>query len=167
MLDKINFGDIVTVRDYPERYFAIVGKQTQYFEHVDLPDETDYMLDVRCVHTGAETLAYIEDVTIVALKAEADAFLSDKPAPKAAPRSPYGMLFGFNTIFGGDDMREKPTKAQEARKQTKQERIDALLDDWIDNATKAQAAGDVDGAYAESNAAIEAEIKELSRNPIR
>ncbi|MHC8516822.1 hypothetical protein [Sporosarcina sp. ITBMC105] len=161
MIEKINFGDIVTVEDYDGYYFRVTGRQTQIFEYENEPTETEYMLDLTCAHTERLVLAYIEDVTLVATKDEADAFLADKPAPE---KYGGGISVMFAPWFGGEDDNRITVnipltpKSRATLAAIREARIDVLLDEWTDNATKARAVGDEDGFYAARIGEIEAEI---------
>lgn len=167
MLDKLNYGDIVTIEDYAGHYFRITQKQTHIYETEGLPEEYEYMVELECVHTGIPHLAYVDEIEVVSTKAEAEAFLADKPAPEM----PSGGIAVMFTPWGEE--RESPTgppltpKSRATIDAERQARIDVLIDEWSDNATKAQAVGDEGGFYARRNSEVEAEIKELTANGIR
>lgn len=138
MLDKLNYGDIVTLAEYPTQYFRIKAFQTNEYDEENKPTRTEYWLDLTCAHSGGYTMAYADEVTVVALADEADDFLAAKPSPIYGGFAGFGgiplaSIFDFmdERIYGGvvEMIKKKPEVAKEP---TKQERIDALLDERND-----------------------------------
>lgn len=122
MTDKLNFGDIVTIDDYPMQYFRINGFQTNTLETENEPTITEKWLDLSCAHTGGYTMAFAEEATLVASKEDADAFLADKPAPIIED---FGGL-ALMSIF--DFERETPIGPPLTSK-SKATQMDELLDE--------------------------------------
>lgn len=154
MLDKLNYDDIVTIEDYPGEYWRITGFQTNILRSKGEPEITEEWIDVTCPWTGEYNMAYLDEITLVALADEAEDFLADKPEPV---RTHYEGL-SIATIFGLDD--ESPRKLKpltpKSDKPAQQARIDALLDernavadiDFVEDASRAARYAEIDAEIA-------------------
>ncbi|QIG62561.1 hypothetical protein [Sporosarcina phage Lietuvens] len=127
MLDKLNYGDIVTVRGYPIEYWEIEAFNTNIYSDRYVDEEIDHAVNLTCPWTGEINVAMIEDITVVALADEAVDFLADKPEPPKVKSS--GMSLA--SIFGWDDEESRPLTpvTPKSKKPAQRARIDELLDE--------------------------------------
>lgn len=125
------FSDIVMVSGYGNNLFAV---EAYYYEYYYEPDAemTEVIYDLTCVYGDSGYIIADQDDVTLACKAEkADVFLQAyEPAPtiEDTPTGMRGIYFAIGN--GGEiDMQTKPTKVAKVKVPTKQERIDALLDE--------------------------------------
>lgn len=154
MLDKLNYDDIVTIEDYPGEYWRITGFQTNILRSKGEPEITEEWIDVTCPWTGEYNMAYLDEITLVALADEAEDFLADKPMPV---RTHYEGL-SIASIFGLDVDKHRKLKpvTPKSDKPAQQARIDALLDernavadiDFVEDASRAERYAEIDAEIA-------------------
>lgn len=165
MLDKLNYGDIVTIGDYDGHYFRIVEKQTHIYEKENEPDEYEYMVELQCVHTDIPHIAYVDEIEVVATKVEAEAFLADKPAPETYGGGLALMFMPWqervNTPGPPLTPKSRVTLARE-----RQERIDALLDERnnVGASDDFITVADMEAYRQRRYDEIDAQMKELTAN---
>lgn len=166
MLDKLNFGDIITIDDYPTQYYRINGFQTNILETEGKPDLTEYWLDLTCAHTGGYTMAFAEDVVFVCKAEDAAAYLADKPAPNVGEAGGIALM----SIFGnfGEDY-ETPVgppltpKSKVTIAAERQSKIDALLDERNDVGSTDDFVATLDAEYKQRRLdEIDAQLQELT-----
>jgi len=154
-------GDLVNIAGYANRLFRVDSYTHEFtFERGIEAEEIYY--DCSCVTAGEYTLGAQEDVTVVCREGQTEEFLKTYQHPEVdeiATRL-YDEVFG--NIFGGEaETVMQPIKTivtKKAKEPTKQERIDALLDDMNNVNTAIELIGDEDGGYAKRLGEIKAEL---------
>lgn len=123
------FGDLVQVAGYGNHLFAVEAFTYEYHHEPDA-SFTEVIYDLTCVYgNSGYVIGEQSDVTLACREAKADAFLQAyKPAPTAEDKPSWMRDIYFAIGNGGDEMKQ-PTKVSKVKAPTKQERIDALLDE--------------------------------------
>lgn len=125
--------DLITIKGYGEQIFRIDSYTHETLTDRDGESE-DIIYDCHCVITAEFALADQEDIVVIRKAADADGFLRTYQMPRDVKPTSfiYGMDFGIlpTEVFG---MQKKMmTKATPKQKEpTRQERIDALLDERL------------------------------------
>lgn len=157
------FGDLVLVAGYGNHLFAV---EAYYYEYYYEPDAelTEVVYDLTCVYGDS---GYIigdqSDVTLACRSEKADEFLQAyKPAPTVddTPTGLRGIYFAIGN--GGEVNMAKQTIVAKIRIPSKQEQVDALLDQMSDFTSLKMTLGDENGDYQRKIDAIKAQIKEVS-----
>lgn len=157
------FGDLVLVAGYGNNLFAVEAYYYEYYYESDA-EMTEVIYDLTCVYGDSGYIIADQDDVTLACKAEkADVFLQAyDPAPTIEDMPSWMRGINFAIGNGGVEMTKKPTKVAKVKVLTKQQRIDALLDEMINVKTATVAIGDSDGSYQRRIDAIEAQLKELA-----
>jgi len=122
-----SFGDLVLCAGYGNNLFAV---EAYYYEYYYEPgtEMTEVIYDLTCVYgDSGYIIADQDDVTLACRAEKADVFLQAyEPAPTIED-TPTGMRGIYFAIGNGGE--QKMTKVAKVKVPTKQERIDALLDE--------------------------------------
>lgn len=135
--------DLVRITGYENRVFRIAS-----FTH-ELTHE--------CVTNGEFALGAQEDITIVSKADTAERYLETFEHPEVSDVSPMDIF----ELLGTEEIPMTKKSDKKPRKPSKQERIDALLDERINVTTAIKEIGDADGYYQRRIDEIEAELKEV------
>lgn len=127
MLEPIaQIDDLITIDGYGDRVFRVDGYTREETYNRDF-DAEDIYYDCHCVVTAEYMMADQPDVEVVAKAEESGAFLRSYKMPKF--QTPlYGISFYHTEV----DNVFKPIKVQaptKPKEPTREERIDALLDE--------------------------------------
>src|SRR5690554_2015861 len=156
-------GDLVTINGYANRLFR-VDSYTHEFTFERGIESEDIYYDCTCVTAGEYTLGAQEDLTVVCREGQTEEFLKtyEHPEIDVVASDLFENMFG--NIFGGEaDTVIQPYKPintiiKKPKEPTKQERIDALLDDMNNVNNAIELIGDEGGGYAERLGEIKAEL---------
>lgn len=163
MTPVAQLGDLVTINGYATRLFR-VDSYTHEFTFEQGVEMEDIYYDCTCVTAGEYTLGAQEDLTVMCRKDQTEAFLKtyEHPEIDVVAMDIFEGLFA-NMTWEAEDV-VKPIKAvtKKAKEPTKQERIDALLDDMNNVNNAIELISDEDGGYADRLGEIKAELGTLT-----
>jgi len=155
-------SDLVTINGYANRLFR-VDSYTHEFTFERGIESEDIYYDCTCVTAGEYTLGAQEDLTVVCREGQTEAFLKtyEHPEIDVIASNIYDEMFTNMTWEVRDVV--NPIKAVIAPKgPTKQERIDALLDDMNNVNTAMALIGDEGGDYGRRVDEIKAELEAMT-----
>lgn len=164
MLEPIaQIDDLITIEGYGERVFRVDGYTREDIVNREFEDE-DILYDCHCVVTAEYMLGGQDDIAVVCKAADADAYLRtyEMPAFKS-------LLFGQSIYTEGESgmfNAFKPkvnTPAPKPKEPTRDEKIDALLDERNNVGTSDDfvTVADMEAYKQRRYDEIDAKIKEL------
>lgn len=164
MTPVAQLGDLVNIAGYANRLFRVDSYTHEFtFEHGI--ESEDIYYDCSCVTAGEYTLAAQEDITVLCEEAKAAEFLKTYKHPEIDVKASdiYEGLFA-NMNWEAEDMEKTNAKVTKSKEKTKQERIDAYLDDLInvENAKELIGDGGEVAYYAAKKAGIEAGLRGMT-----
>lgn len=155
-------GDLITITGYATRLFRIDSYTHEFTYERGLETEEIYY-DCSCVTSAEYTLAAQEDITVACAEVYSEIYLEtyEHPIIDVVASDIFANLFA-NMNWEAEVM-TKPVKAVNKTKEpTKQERIDALLDEMNNVNNAIELIGDSDGEYGRRIDEIKAELEAVS-----
>ena len=159
---KINIGDLVSVDGYLGRVFQVESRIKTRYEYSDA-SWLDISYDLTDVNSGEYMIAFDEDIRRLASASQAEKYLAENKSS-----DPYSLAEGTwgDVLFYpyGDGYRpSNESLAKPKPKETKEERIDNLLD--IRNWNRMMFEKTGDATYSEKMAEIDAKLADVSTEP--
>lgn len=164
MTPLAQLGDLATIDGYANRLFR-VDSYTHEFTFERGIESEDIYYDCTCVTAGEYTLGAQEDLTVVCREGQTEEFLKTYEHPEIDVIAVEMFDGMFGNIFGEAEQMTSPFKTvyqKKTKEPTKQERIDALLDDMNNVYNAIELVGDEGGDYGRRIGEIKAELEVLT-----